>query len=907
MQQIATPNLESFLPKFGLRQFRTGQREVISAVMAGHDCLCVMPTGGGKSLCYQLPSIARPGTTLVVSPLIALMQDQVQQLLKLNMRATFINSTLDTLSQAERIERMVRGDYDLVYVAAERFRSPRFIEAIGQVQVQLLAIDEAHCISEWGHDFRPDYAKLGKARARLGNPTTIALTATATPAVRKDIVAQLNFTDPQIFITGFARENLFYEVRSARGRQKDEQLLSFIRQTPGSGIVYVATRKKTEAVGERLAEESGRTVAIYHAGLLKEERAEAQDRFMSGKAQIVVATNAFGMGIDKADVRFVVHYNIPGTLEAYYQEAGRAGRDGRPSRCFLMFSEADAAIQEFFIESAYPAPEIVREVHRFLCSIDADPIELTQQEIKETLHLEIGAEGVGTCEQILEKAGVLERLDPYENMAVVRISSDLPTLVDMLPKPAEVQRKVLRTLETIVGPRRHELVYFQPRNLVAQAGLEASAVSRALRELRSLPGFEYVPPFRGRAVHVIDRKRPFEQLGIDFAQLQQRKQDEYAKLDAMLAYARQPRCRQKVILDYFGQIEKATCGQCDVCQPSAVQKTEGLSRWHDDPIVVEAVRIVLSGVARARRGKVTFGKGMIALMLCGSSSSKLKKFRLDELSTFGLLEYLDEDEVGGLIDALVAGDCLQQTELDRYRVTLDLTDYGREVMRGETGLQKGFRLSRALVTALREKRPKSRPPPKLPGGVKSDQPAAPAATPVSTPVPVPPAPSVARPPAPDPAPALAKARVTVETARPQPAAPAARSISPPAQAFKPIAKAPAPVAAPKINQTPTAGAAAASHPPYHWTWRLLQAGFSPAECAAARGLSAEFIFDHALRAAEAGLAVDPKPFLSQDVLAALQKVVTPSQPQQPRELLRLLPPGTRIEDVQLYLACRRVG
>lgn len=338
--------------RFGLDDFRPAQREVIEQVLAGRDVLCVMPTGAGKSLCYQLPAAIQGGLTIVVSPLISLMEDQVQRLRDEGIAATVINSTISPMLQRKILAALRKGYEGLLYVAPERFFAESFQDVMATLRPRLFAIDEAHCISQWGHDFRPEYSRLGEVRQRLGNPPTIALTATATHDVRQDIIQQLGLRDPQVFVTGFDRSNLIYESRKvSRIAEKNATLLDLLRREPGSCIIYCATRRTVDTLTDLVAHSlRDRSVFAYHAGMDMAARTANQEQFMQTPGAIAIATNAFGMGINKPDVRAVIHYNIPGTLEAYYQEAGRAGRDGRTSRCTILFSYQDRRTQEFFID-----------------------------------------------------------------------------------------------------------------------------------------------------------------------------------------------------------------------------------------------------------------------------------------------------------------------------------------------------------------------------------------------------------------------------------------------------------------------------------------------------------------------------------------------------------------------------
>ena len=337
---------------FCLPSFRPQQREVIEDVSAGHDVLCVMPTGAGKSLCFQLPALMMEHLTLVVSPLISLMGDQVRQLQALGVPALLLNSMQDSREQSQVLAKLRDGFSGLLYLAPERFAAASFRRHLPELKTSLLVVDEAHCLSFWGHDFRPEYMKLAEIREALHSPVTMALTATATPAVRQDIVRMLGLRQPRIHVTGFDRPNLTYACRRLDTEaEKDEALLQGLAKQPGSGIVYCATRRGVEQLTALFQERfPKRVIRAYHAGMDADARTRSQEDFMSAPGAVVVATNAFGMGINKPDIRFVIHYNIPASLEAYYQEAGRAGRDGRPAQCVLYCSLRDRHTQEFFID-----------------------------------------------------------------------------------------------------------------------------------------------------------------------------------------------------------------------------------------------------------------------------------------------------------------------------------------------------------------------------------------------------------------------------------------------------------------------------------------------------------------------------------------------------------------------------
>ncbi len=350
---------------FGFEEFRPGQTEAVAAALNNRDALVVMPTGSGKSVCYQLPALIREDLTLVVSPLVSLMHDQVSALERIAPgRVAVVNAQRGFDANAAALQRVRERSVRLLYVAPERFGSPRFVEALAGVRVGLFVVDEAHCVSQWGHDFRPDYFTLADAAARVGARATLALTATATPRVADDIVRRLRLRDPVRVTTGFDRPNLSFAVVPCRGAPDKERRLAAALSAPDAlpAIVYAGTRDATQRLATALAGAVDARIVVYHAGMDRGARAAAQERFMSGEAEVIVATNAFGMGIDKADVRTVCHATVPGSLEAYYQEAGRAGRDGRPARCLLFAEQRDKGLHVFFIQRAHVELEAIERV-----------------------------------------------------------------------------------------------------------------------------------------------------------------------------------------------------------------------------------------------------------------------------------------------------------------------------------------------------------------------------------------------------------------------------------------------------------------------------------------------------------------------------------------------------------------
>ena len=550
---------------FGYDGFRAGQEMAIESVLEGRDTLVVLPTGGGKSVCYQIPALILPGLTVVVSPLISLMKDQVDALEARNLPATFINSTLTSAQVSDRLARAARGEIRLLYLAPERFDFGNVAERLAGIGVSLLAIDEAHCISQWGHDFRPSYLRVAEARTKLGSPPTVALTATATPEVRDDICRQLALENPRTIITGFDRTNLTYHVLPARNdAEKDTLLVETLKKHDGLAVVYASTRKSVDRLSF-LLEQEGIASAGYHAGLDDAHRREVQEAFMTERIRAIIATNAFGMGIDKPNVRLVIHHSMPGTLEAYYQEAGRAGRDGKRSEVFLLHSFPDRFTHEFFIKGAYPERSVVEKVYAGLARA-AQRTETLPDSVEDIVPLvggRISPREVESSLRILSHAQAIAGSESSTSMVSVRLLATADRIRREITGDANPELGLLRALWKVAAEELHTGATIDLDALPPGLGRRSGATSL----LDALQSRQFLVWQRlGGGMRLTSPNAPLSRFRIDWSATDRRRAADLSKLEAVQRYAYAKTCRRAFVLRYFGDpAARPRCDGCDNC------------------------------------------------------------------------------------------------------------------------------------------------------------------------------------------------------------------------------------------------------------------------------------------------------------------------------------------------------
>ena len=634
--------LEQF---FGYSSFREGQLDIIQSVCNHTDTLVVIPTGGGKSICYQIPALMLPGCAIVISPLIALMKDQVDGLIQRGIPAALINSTLSTEEQYHIQQLVLNGQLKLLYISPERLQNQQFMEFLSHVAISLIAIDEAHCISEWGHDFRPAYTAISISLRQLKKlPVLIALTATATPEVQHDIIKQLYLHNPYFHIGGFDRKNLHYQV--VKTDKKSTWLISFLKEylsnpdaEQGSIIIYCGSRRRTEEFALALKQQNI-PILLYHAGLPDIQRKRMQEQFIQEKHPILIATSAFGMGVDKSNVRYVIHCDLTLTIEAYYQEAGRAGRDGKESQCILLYHTSDRDLMDYFLRQTYPSKKDIISVYETIyaqCPIgfyQTQPVYMSALQIGNACGLTQNT--VQTILQIIEKNAIITIGNSKQSISMVQIIANEEQIKNYIDRISEEKRNVLLALlrmlgaESFIRPVKCDIHRILRTYQITAIQFEKAMQSFEMARMISTQKSQY-----GSGISLLLERNSVQTIPIDFEGLEARYQYALRKLNSMQRYAETPGCKRNFILEYFQDIsptDNKPCLTCSSCKNQNIS-TQKPAFSHQEQFIRHSL-LVTAAELDGKFGKKT----VIAVAIGDIKDNNVKKYQLDKAHSFGRLK-----------------------------------------------------------------------------------------------------------------------------------------------------------------------------------------------------------------------------------------------------------------------------